>query len=109
MHFCKGFFVDSLPTCHPETIAVLRLDGDMYESTMDQLFNLYPRISLNGFIVVDDWTIDACRRAMNDFWSWHGITPNITVIDESSMFYRKSQDASPLQLERYRRLSQRAS
>jgi len=34
VHFCQGYFVDILPKCHPEVISVLRLDGDMYESTM---------------------------------------------------------------------------
>lgn len=103
VHFCKGFFVNSLPVCRPERIAVLRMDGDMYESTMDQLFNLFPRISMGGFIIIDDWTIDPCRRAMNDFWSWHGLKVTPVPIDGNSVYWQKQADP-PLKLDRYLRL-----
>mgnify|MGYP002378390073 CR=1 FL=1 len=43
-HFCKGYFVDSLPCCNVSQLAILRMDGDMYELTMDQLFNLYAKV-----------------------------------------------------------------
>ncbi|KAL6072239.1 Macrocin O-methyltransferase [Balamuthia mandrillaris] len=85
LHFCKGYFVDSLPHCHPSKIAVLRMDGDMYESTMDQLFNLYPLVSLGGFVIVDDWNVEHCQRAVTDFWEWHGLLDEVAPVNGSAM------------------------
>ncbi|CAF1387216.1 unnamed protein product [Adineta steineri] len=84
VHFCKGYFVDSLPRCNISQIAVLRMDGDMYESTMDQLFNLYAKLQFDGVIIVDDYTVGECHRAVHDFRSWHNITEDITMIPEES-------------------------
>ncbi|KAL6072238.1 Macrocin O-methyltransferase [Balamuthia mandrillaris] len=96
LHFCKGYFVDSLPHCHPSKIAVLRMDGDMYESTMDQLFNLYPLVSLGGFVIVDDWTIEYAREAVKDFWEWHGLLEEVTPvsIDRYSIYWQKPREVS---------------
>lgn len=62
--FLEGWFRDTLPTAPVERLAVLRLDGDLYESTMDGLANLYLKVSPGGFVIVDDYgTIEACRGA----------------------------------------------
>ena len=59
VHFWKGLFKSSLPPLQSEmytrkkTISVLHLDGDLYESYMDALFNLYELVSDNGFIIAD--------------------------------------------------------
>jgi hypothetical protein len=92
VHFCKGYFVDILPRCHPKRISILRMDGDMYESSMDQLYNLYPLISLGGYIIVDDWSIPVCKAALIQFWSIHGLSPTINNIDDNSMYWMKTQD-----------------
>lgn len=89
IRFCEGYFIDSLPKCPVEKIAVLRMDGDMYESTMDQLFNLYEKITIGGFVIVDDWTISACRSAIDDFRRWHAISSPIVAIDNSSIYWQK--------------------
>eukprot|EP01105_Mastigella_eilhardi_P002286 TRINITY_DN1278_c0_g3_i2.p1 TRINITY_DN1278_c0_g3~~TRINITY_DN1278_c0_g3_i2.p1 ORF type:complete len:315 (-),score=69.74 TRINITY_DN1278_c0_g3_i2:13-846(-) len=60
LQYCKGYFVDSLPVCHVDKLAVLRMDGDMYESTMDQLFNLYNKVSIGGVVIVDDYCLPGC-------------------------------------------------
>lgn len=52
--FLKGLFKDTFPTAPIEKLAVLRLDGDLYESTMDSLINLYPKLSSGGYLIVDD-------------------------------------------------------
>lgn len=105
VHFCKGYFIDSLPRCAVSQIAVLRMDGDMYESTMDQLFNLYAKISIGGVIIVDDFNIPECIRAINDFRTWHAITEEIKSIpgDRSGSFWIKKQ-AITLQMDRYKLL-----
>lgn len=89
IQFCEGYFVDSLPRCSIQNISVLRMDGDMYDSTMDQLFNLYAKVSIGGFVIVDDWLIPPCKRAINDFRRWHGIVDPIVDIDATAMYWRK--------------------
>lgn len=103
VHFCKGYFVDSLPRCNISKIAVLRMDGDMYESTLDQLFNLYGKVQVGGVIIVDDYNIEACVRALNDFRNWHGITESIQRIpgDRSGSYWIKKKSVE-LKMDRYK-------
>lgn len=66
--FLKGWFKDTLPGAPIEHLAVLRLDGDMYESTMDALRALYHKVSHGGFVIVDDYhAVLGCRQAVHDF------------------------------------------
>jgi len=90
--FLKGWFKDTLPTAPIHQIALLRLDGDMYASTMDSLNNLYEKVSPGGFIVIDDYGIpeDTCRRAITDFRQAHGISEQIKDIDGWGAFWRRS-------------------
>lgn len=68
VHFLKGFFKDTMPTAPIEKIAVLRLDGDMYESTIQVLDALYGKVSPGGFVIIDDYgMIPACDRAVEEF------------------------------------------
>ena len=56
----------------PSPIAVLRLDGDWYESTMTCLEGLFRHLAPDGVIIVDDYSAwDGCRRAVHDFLSRH--------------------------------------
>jgi O-methyltransferase len=75
--FLKGFFSETLPTAPIEKLSILRLDGDMYESTMDGLVNLYPKLSVGGYIIIDDWGLQACKDAINDYRAEHNITEEI--------------------------------
>ena len=90
VRFLKGWFRDTLPAAPIERLAVLRLDGDMYESTMDALVNLYPKLSEGGYVIVDDYgAIPACRQAVNDYRSANGITEKISNIDWTGIFWQK--------------------
>jgi hypothetical protein len=94
--FLKGFFRDSLPNSPIETISVLRLDGDMYESTMDVLENLYFKVSPGGYVIVDDYGVyESCRKAINDFRAKYGIEDEIHEIDWSGVYWQCS--AKPAQ------------
>lgn len=75
--FHKGFFRDSLPTAPASQLAVIRADGDMYESTMDILFNLYGKLSVGGYVVIDDWGIPVAQEAVWDFAKWHAFTEDV--------------------------------
>jgi len=72
-HLIQGWFNETLPgLVLPEPIAVLRLDGDWYESTMECLNNLYPQVIPGGLIIIDDYyTWDGCSRAVHDYFSMH--------------------------------------
>jgi O-methyltransferase len=72
--FLKGWFKDTLARAPIERLAVLRLDGDLYESTLDALNPLYKKVARGGFIIVDDYrSCPPCARAINDFRAAHGI------------------------------------
>ena len=73
VRFLPGWFKDTLPTIRDRTWSVVRLDGDFYESTMDGLTNLYPKLSVGGFLIIDDYSIPACRQAVEDYRTEHGI------------------------------------
>ncbi|MFZ6773928.1 TylF/MycF family methyltransferase [Undibacterium sp. SXout7W] len=87
--FLQGWFKDTLPSAPIEKLSVLRLDGDMYESTMDALIHLYPKLSSGGFCIIDDYALPACRAAVNDFRAEHGITSTLHAIDWTGTFWRK--------------------
>jgi O-methyltransferase len=90
--FLKGWFRDTLPAAPIGKLAVLRLDGDMYESTMDALTHLYPKLSPGGFVIVDDYgAIAACRRAVHDYRDAHGIDDDIRPIDWTGVYWRRSR------------------
>lgn len=76
----KGWFEDTLPGFAPPCrIAVLRLDGDWYESTLTALESLYPHLAQDGIVIVDDYYAwDGCSRAIHDFLSRHRLTARLT-------------------------------
>ncbi|HTA27909.1 MAG TPA: TylF/MycF/NovP-related O-methyltransferase [Bacteroidia bacterium] len=88
--FLKGWFKDTLTSAGIDKLAVLRLDGDMYESTMDGLVNLYPKLSIGGYIIIDDWgAIPACRKAVEDYRKQQNINEEIIEIDWTGVFWKK--------------------
>ncbi len=89
--FLKGWFKDTLPGAPIRKLSLLRLDGDMYQSTMEGLENLYPKLSVGGYIIVDDWgAVDGCRKAVEDYRKAHGITDEIKQVDWASVFWKKT-------------------
>jgi hypothetical protein len=88
VRFLPGWFRDTLPQAPIERLAVMRLDGDLYESTFVALQSLYGKLSPGGFVIVDDYgCIAACRQAVHDFRDAHGITEPIRPIDWSGVFW----------------------
>jgi hypothetical protein len=89
--FLEGFFADTLPKTPIDHIAVLRLDGDTYESTRSVLDILYHKVSSGGYVIIDDYlTFQDCRRAVDSFRQEHGITDAMAEIDENGVFWKKS-------------------
>jgi O-methyltransferase len=89
VRFLEGWFNETLPTVADRRWAVVRLDGDLYESTMDGLTNLYPQLSPGGFLIVDDYGWVNCRRAVEDYRAEQGIDEPIEEIDWAGAFWRK--------------------
>jgi O-methyltransferase len=90
VQFLEGWFRDTLPTAPVEQLAILRLDGDMYESTMDALEALYPKLSVGGYVIVDDYGAwEPCRQACTDYRDRHGITDEIVSIDWTGVHWRR--------------------
>jgi len=88
--FLKGLFRDTLPNAPVERLAVLRLDGDMYESTMDALVNLYDRVSPGGFVIVDDYNDwMSAHRAVMDFRAMRAISEPVVNIDGGAVYWQK--------------------
>lgn len=74
-----GLFADTVSAARIESIAVLRLDGDLYESTKVCMEHLYPKLSAGGWCIVDDWNLSGCRKAIAE-----------TVGYEAPIYWRKS-------------------
>jgi O-methyltransferase len=90
VRFLAGWFKDTLPAAPIDQLALMRLDGDLYESTVQALDSLYPRLSIGGFCIIDDYhAISACRQAVTDYRKEHAITAEITEIDGTGIFWRK--------------------
>lgn len=91
VRFLRGFFSDSLPPLKGHhRWSLLRLDGDMYESTIVALESLYPDLSPGGFVVIDDYgAIPQCRQAVADFRVANGIEEEIREIDWTGAYWRR--------------------
>jgi O-methyltransferase len=90
VQFAKGWFKDSLPGLRDKKWSLMRLDGDMYESTMDSLTNLYPNLSVGGYVIIDDYYgLECCREAVHDYRSANKINEEIQKIDWNGAYWRR--------------------
>lgn len=81
----KGWFEETT-IGFKEDIALLRLDGDLYNSTLVCLQNLYPKVIKEGIVIVDDWQLPGCRAAVEDYFK--GELPNMHFISNIAYFYK---------------------
>jgi O-methyltransferase len=91
VRFLPGWFEDTLPTAPVDQLAVLRLDGDMYDSTMVALRSLYPKLSVGGYVIVDDYhAVRGCKEAVDEFRAEHGIVDELHEVDWTCRYWRRS-------------------
>lgn len=91
VRFLEGWFHETLPAAPVDRLAILRLDGDLYESTIVALTHLYPKLSPGGYCIVDDYgNIEACQKAVHDYRSANGIDDAIVDIDGYAVYWRRS-------------------
>lgn len=90
VHFLEGWFEETLPLAPVEQLAVLRLDGDYYSSTIEALEALEHKVAPGGFVIVDDHgAIEGCRKAVADYREAQGITTPIETVDWTGAYWRK--------------------
>src|SRR5689334_19832159 len=95
--FCSsliaGWFRETLPKAPIHSIAFLRADGDMYESTMDVLNNLYSKVVVGGIVFIDDYgAFQACKRAVDEFRLAHGVQePMHPIFEETGSSSARSE------------------
>jgi hypothetical protein len=87
--FVKGFFEQSLQTAGIDRLAVLRLDGDMYGSTMTVLEQLCHKLEIGGYLILDDWLIGGARQALLDFRTRRGIEETMNQ-NFSGIFWKRT-------------------
>jgi hypothetical protein len=89
--FIKGYFKDTMKNSNIEKLSILRLDGDMYGSTMEVLEGLYDKVSDGGFVIIDDYGLSWCKNAVDDFREKKGISDNMVQIGWTGAYWRKLQ------------------
>lgn len=90
VRFLPGYFQDTLADAPIAQLAVARLDGDMYESTIVALEALYPKLAIGGYLIVDDWgAVPACRQAVEDYRRDHDVTEPIVEVDWTGVYWRR--------------------
>lgn len=90
VEFLQGWFRDTLPTLANRRFALIRLDGDMYQSTIEALQSLYDRLSPGGFVIIDDYgAIPACRAAVDDFRKARSVVEPMIPVDWTGVWWRK--------------------
>jgi len=89
--FIKGWFRDTLPHLSANSFAVIRLDGDMYESTWEALTHLFPKLSVGGYVIIDDYkVVPGCRTAVDHFRQKYGIMDPLHEIDWAGVYWRRT-------------------
>lgn len=93
VRFLKGWFKDTLPTAPIGQLAIMRLDGDYYASTRVALENLYHRLSVGGFAIIDDYgeeTWTYCKKAVNEFRAKHNIQDPLIRVDSKCYYWKRT-------------------
>ena len=87
-----GWFQDTVQVVAPKIgpIAILRLDGDLYESYMIALDHLWDNVAVGGFVIFDDWVYRGCRDAVNEFFNKRGLREYVCYADATVRYVRES-------------------
>ncbi len=84
----KGWFEETIPKNTIDKISLLRLDGDLYNSTMVCLKGLFPKVIDGGIVIIDDWELKGCRDACNDYFNSIGYKPNYLSVSNIKYFFK---------------------
>jgi O-methyltransferase len=82
----KGWFEETLSKNETGAISILRLDGDLYNSTLVCLQILFPKVIKGGIVIIDDWELPGCQLACDDYFKSIGYKPNYQPISNTMYF-----------------------
>ena len=85
-HFIKGKVEDTIPKNSPETISILRLDTDWYDSTRHELIHLFPRLVRGGVVIIDDYGFwRGAKKAVDEYFEENNILILLNRIDTTGV------------------------
>lgn len=88
----RGWFEETVPGITEDNcidkIAILRLDGDLYNSTYVCLKHLYPKVIDGGLVIIDDIQLPGCRQAVEDYFAEEGIDEILRYVDNIAYFFK---------------------
>lgn len=84
----RGWFEDTVKNFNRDNISILRLDGDLYNSTYVSLKYLYPKVIDGGIIIIDDIELPGCYSAFEDYFNSLGVVPKLSYIDNVAFFIK---------------------
>ena len=89
---CKGWFQDTIPASVGgiDSIAVLRLDGDFYDSYKIALEHLFPKVAKGGFVIIDDWVLGGCKKAVTEYFEANGLNPFLWTLDATTRCFQRT-------------------
>lgn len=92
LHYHQGWFQDTVPADANQLgeIAILRLDGDWYESTKVCMEALYPKVVNGGLVIIDDYGYNSgCRQAVHEVLGEHNHHPYINYVNDTCRYFFK--------------------
>lgn len=84
VHFIKGWFNESLINSPIKQISVLRIDADWYDSTKCVLDTLGPKVSSGGYIIIDDYNLEGCKKAVDEYLAKQPKSYSVEYADKES-------------------------
>lgn len=84
----RGWFEDTTQNFGRDNISILRLDGDLYNSTYVCLKNLFPKVLPGGVVIIDDWQLPGCRAACIEYFESIGYEPEYKSLSNIVYFYK---------------------
>lgn len=91
VRFVEGWFEEAIPKAGVGKLSILRLDGDMYASTMQVFELLYDKLEVGGYCIIDDYALGGCQNAVIDFRAARGIEEPMLEIDWTGRYWRKAR------------------
>jgi len=79
-----GWFNETMPMLPVKRLAILRVDSDIYSSILETLEQMYPKLSIGGFVLFDDYKFPYAKRAVQDFRARYGITSRMRWCNQDS-------------------------
>lgn len=84
----KGWFEETVPNNRIEKISLLRLDGDLYNSTIVCLEGLFKKVVKGGIVIIDDWQLAGCQQACKDYFKKIKYKPDYQFISNIAYFIK---------------------